>query len=932
VDEVVEVVRRPKAARPAVDDDRPLREDIRLLGRILGDTLRAQEGPDLFETVETIRQTAVRFRRENDPAARADLVRMLDALDVEATISVVRAFSYFSHLANIAEDQHQNRRARHDERAGKPPPDGSLARALARLAEAGVKAPRLRELLDAALVSPVLTAHPTEVRRKSILDREIAVARILAERDRIRATPRETAASEDALRREVTTMWQTRMLRRVKITVFDEVQNALAYYRYTLLAEVPRAYADLEDALDEAYRTPEPWQLPPVLRMGSWIGGDRDGNPFVTGEVLAYAVKEQSRAAMEHYLEQVHALGAELPVSLNLVGVSPQLRDLAEASPDRSEQRQDEPYRRVLVGVYARLAATAEQLNGQRAARPAAAGAKPYASASELLTDLETISASLVAHGGAELARGRLRDTIHAARAFRFHLAPIDLRQNSAVHERVVAELFSVAGEGGDYLKAGEEERVRRLAAELATPRLLASPFVRYSPETESELGIVRTARELQASHGPQSLPHYIVSMCGEVSDLLEPMLLLREAGLMTPGDEPSIAMRVIALFETIDDLRRSAEVMDAYLSRPEVAAFVRGSWGGVVEVMLGYSDSNKDGGFLTSSWEIYQAEVKLAELFERRGLLLRLFHGRGGSQGRGGGPAYQAILAQPAGAVRGQIRITEQGEVIAGKYSDRDIGRRNLETAVAATLEASLLELEGRRKPMAARAVMDELSATAYRAYRSLVYETPGFADYFRAATPLSEITELNLSSRPSSRKASNRIEDLRAIPWVFSWAQSRVLLPAWYGVGTALSQWSAGDPKARGAELRRMYARWPLFRTIVDNLDMVLAKTDMAIASRYAELVPDAALREAVFGRIRSEWELTRKAVLGITGEREPLGGNPALARAIKNRMPYIDPLNHLQVELLRRYRSGKMGDRVRRGIHLTINGIAAGLRNSG
>ncbi len=920
--------RRPETA----EEDQALREDIRLLGRVLGDTLRAHEGAEMFRTVETIRQTAVKFRREGDLAARAQLASMLDDLDVESTISVVRAFSYFSHLANLAEDQHQNRSVRHAERAGRPAPPGSLPLALKRFKVAGVTSNRLRSVLQQALISPVLTAHPTEVQRKSILDRQVAIARLLAERDRLQATPAEAAASERALRREVSTLWQTRMLRRVKLTVFDEVENALAYYRYTFLSEVPRLYAELEDALEQEYGASEPWQLPPILRMGSWIGGDRDGNPFVTRDVLVYAVRQQSRVVFDYYFEQIHELGAELPLSLRLVEVSPQLEDLAEASPDRSEQRLDEPYRRVLVGVYARLAATAERLNGQHPPRPPAAAAKPYASATDLVADLETLSSSLVANGGAEIARGRLRDTMHAARAFRFHLAAVDLRQSSEVHERVVAELFATAGAGGDYLAASEDERIARLVAELGTARPLASPFVSYSPETESELAISRAVRELQGGYGPQALPHYVVSKTASASDLLEAVLLLREAGLMMPGDEPTIAMRVIPLFETIDDLRRCAQVMEKFLSLPEVMALAKGSWGGLVEVMLGYSDSNKDGGFLTSSWEIYQAEVRLANLFAHLGLSLRLFHGRGGSVGRGGGPTYEAILAQPAGAVTGQIRITEQGEVIGSKYSDREIGKRNLETMVAATLESTLLDVEGRHRARAFRAVMDTLSETAYAAYRSLVYGTPGFSEYFRAATPLAEIAELNISSRPASRKASNRIEDLRAIPWVFSWAQCRVLLPGWYGFGSAVSAWKEADPRRRMAELRRMYARWPFFRTLMANLDMVMAKTDLAIASRYAELVADRELRQAIFGRIRGEWELARKAVLEITGQREFLGSSPALGRSLKNRIPYVDPLNHLQVELLKRYRSGKTGDRVRRGIHLTINGIAAGLRNSG
>jgi phosphoenolpyruvate carboxylase len=915
--------------------DAMLRDDIRLLGRLLGETIREGEGADLFQVVEDVRRLAVRFRRDGDPEARAELARRLDALEVEAAITVVRAFSYFSHLANIAEDRHKNRRFREERLAGAPPGEGSLALALERIKTRGVGPTLLRRVLDRAVISPVLTAHPTEVHRRSTLDRELAIGRLLADRDRYAHTREEMVRNEQALRREIVTLWQSRMLRLVKPTVSDEIENALTYYTHTFLSEVPRLYADFEDMLDESFPGLEPWQLPPLLRIGSWIGGDRDGNPFVDRDVLVHAIREQTRLALDHFLKEVHELGAELSISSAMTGVSPKLVELADASPDRSKRRADEPYRRVLVGVYARLAATSDRLAGQQPQRQPAAKAEPYATVEEFVTDLGVLSASLVSNGGIEIARGRLRALIYAARAFRFHLAPIDLRQNSDVHERVVAELLRRVGVEDDYLALDEPHRETRLLQELAVPRLLASPFLDYSDETRSELAIANAIRETQASHGQQALPHYVISKAASASDLLEVMLLMREAGIMRPGDEPAISVRVVPLFETIDDLRRCDAIMDRFLSMPGVMAIARGSWGGVVEIMLGYSDSNKDGGFLTSGWELYQAEVRLARLCRRHGLTLRLFHGRGGSVGRGGGPTYQAVLAQPTGSVGGQIRVTEQGEVIGSKYSDREVGRRNLETMIAATLEATLLDGEGEHDVALYGATMDRLSASAYEAYRQLVYETPRFNEYFRAATPLAEIAELNIGSRPASRKPSNLIEDLRAIPWVFSWAQSRVLLPGWYGFGSAVSallEAPDGTRNAATVELSRMYRGWPFFRMLVDNLEMVLTKTDMGIASRYAELVQDRALRDAIFARISAERDRSIAAVLAVTGEAELLGSSPALARAIRNRLPYLDPLNHLQVELLKRYRSRRTSERVARGIHMTINGIAAGLRNSG
>jgi phosphoenolpyruvate carboxylase len=927
---------RPSGAPPSTPpesdlDDTPVRQDIRLLGRLLGDTIRDIEGLELFQVVEDVRRLAIRFRREGDPEARSELAARLDALDLEAAITVVRAFSYFSHLANIAEDQDKNRRYRLDRIARIAPEDGSLALALKRIKTAGVKLASLRHVLERALVSPVLTAHPTEVQRRSILDRQLAIARLLADRSKNALSPEEDAENEESLRRQIDTLWQSRMLRLYKPTVHDEVENTLGYHRTTFLPEVPRLYADLEDMLEREFPVSEPWQLPPLLRLGTWIGGDRDGNPFVDHEVLRYAARRQSTIVLEHYLYEINELGAELSISSGMVDVSPKLAELAEASPDRSKRRSDEPYRRALVSIYARLAATAERLGGQAPMRHAVAAASPYSSPEELVIDLETMSASLMDHGGARLAKGRLRGLVHSVRAFRFHLAALDLRQNSEVHERVVAELITRVDHSQDYLAWPEERREERLVQELDTPQLLASPFLSYSPETASELAIVRAAKEVHDRYGAQAVPQYVVSMTHSASDLLEPLVLMREAGILKPGDEPTSGMRTVPLFETIDDLRGCDAIMRRFLSIPRVMALVRGSWGGVVEVMLGYSDSNKDGGFLTSSWELYQAEMRLAALCREMGLTLRLFHGRGGSVGRGGGPTYEAILAQPAGAVSGQIRITEQGEVIAGKYSDREVGRRNLETMVAATLEATLIDTESEVQTRAFRRTMDTLSRSAYQVYRALVYETPGFNEYFRAATPISEMADLNLGSRPASRKPSKRIEDLRAIPWVFSWAQSRVMLPGWYGVGTAVESFVEGKKKASTAELRRMYEGWPFLRMLVSNLEMVLSKTDMGIASRYADLVPDRALRDSIFSAIREERDRTIAMITTITG-RELLGDSPLLARAIRNRIPYIDPLNHLQVELLKRYRSGRASERVVRGIHLTINGIAAGLRNSG
>ena len=934
---------RPAHAR-STDKDLPLKEDIRLLGRLLGNVLREQEGEDVFQVVETIRQTAVHFRRETDAGAGAELDKLLRKLTRDQTISVVRAFSYFSHLVNIAEDRHHNRRRRAHLLAGSAPQQGSIAHGLAKLDAAGVQGAAVRRFFREALISPVLTAHPTEVQRKSTLDAEREIARLLAERD-APLTPKELARNTQMLHARVATLWQTRMLRYTRLTVADEIENALSYYRITFLHEVPELYEDIQREV--AAHFPQRHgdsEFPAFLQMGSWIGGDRDGNPNVNADTMRHALVRQATTIFDFYLDEVHALGAELSVSTLLTGVTPELEALADAAPDQPGHRTDEPYRRALIGLYARLAATARMLGAAHVLRQEVGAAAPYAHADEFVRDLGILADSLAANHGAALARPRLAPLMRAAAVFGFHLASLDMRQSSDVHERVVSELLERAGVEAGYATLDEEQKVALLLRELETPRLLHSPYLVYSDETESELAIVRAARDIRRRYGERAIRNYIISHTETVSDLLEVLLLQKEAGLLRfEADSVVAELMVIPLFETIPDLRRAPEIMEGFVTLPLVRNLIR-QRGKLQEVMLGYSDSNKDGGFLTSNWELYKAETRLVELFDRAGIKLRLFHGRGGTVGRGGGPSYDAILAQPAGTVNGQLRVTEQGEIIASKFSDPEIGRRNLELLVTATLEASLAPhgAEGRqaRKLQQFEAAMAELSERAYRAYRSLVYETPGFTDYFFAATPIAEIAELNIGSRPASRKASRRIEDLRAIPWGFSWGQCRLLLPGWYGFGSAVESWlqeDAGQSRARLALLRTMAKEWPFFATLLSNMDMVLAKTDLAVASRYAKLVADRKLRNAVFKRISNEHARAGLYLSQITGSKERLAKNPLLARSIKNRFAYLDPLNHLQVELIKRHRSAaaegrKLDDRVRRGIHLSINGIAAGLRNTG
>lgn len=914
----------------ADDKDQSLREDIRRLGRILGDTVRNQHGDEVFSLIETVRQNSIRFRRDADHAARQALENTLDTLTNDQTTHLIRAFSYFSHLVNLAEDQHHIRRTRAHLIAGSSPRRGSLAHTIETLFAGDNAAQNLESFFETAQVTPVLTAHPTEVQRKSILNCQMVITRLLDERDRMQLTPEESRANEDALQRAVLTLWQTRMLRMSKLSVLDEVENGLSFYDYTFLRELPHLYAGLEDLLASKDQRFEKVELPSFMRLGSWIGGDRDGNPFVTATVLEKTLVMQSTRAFKFYLEELHTLGSQLSMATLLVKVSPELVALAERSPDHSPHRADEPYRLAVSGVYARLATTFKNLLGLDPVIPPCGVAQAYESAEQLVADLDVIHQSLSDNGSLGITRGRLRHLRRAVRVFGFYLAPIDLRQNSDVHERVVAELLRAANPELDYLSLNEDQRIDVLISEISSARPLASPYLVYSEETQSELAIYRAACTAQKRYGKGAVPNCIISKTDGVSDMLELALLLKESGLLHPA-EGRLDVNIIPLFETIGDLQNSAPAMDRLLGIPAYARLLA-SRHNAQEVMLGYSDSNKDGGFLTSGWELYKAEIDLVEIFAKHQVRLRLFHGRGGSVGRGGGPSYQAILAQPAGAVQGQIRLTEQGEVITAKYANPEVGRRNLEVLAAATMEASLLahtELAPRPEFLKA---MEELSNNAFRAYRNMVYETEGFEQYFWESTVISEIAGLNIGSRPASRKKSTAIEDLRAIPWVFSWSQCRLMLPGWFGFGSAVQQYLQAHPADGLATLRAMFKDWSFFSTVLSNMEMVLAKSDIGIASRYAQLVKDESLRNRIFPRLEAEHALTIDVLKQISGREDLLSDNPLLKRSIVNRFPYLSPLNHVQVELLKRYRQGDEDERVRRGIHLSINGIAAGLRNSG
>ncbi|WP_348983643.1 phosphoenolpyruvate carboxylase [Brevundimonas sp. EYE_349] len=896
---------------PAADD--AMRDEVRLLGGILGEVIRKEGGEALYEHVEAVRQASIAYHRDpaSHPAKR--LEKLLTAMTVDQAAGLAHSFALFSLLANIAEDRATRRRARDQSEAGArlDTPEGTLKR----LAEQGVDKAAVTDLLREALVSPVLTAHPSEVRRKSVIDRIAAMSDLLDACDKAGAACTPGSITEP-LRRQIVILWATRLVRTQGLVVQDEIETVVSFLDRIFLHVAPKqlsAWRSLLDAPD----------LKPFMRVGTWVGGDRDGNPNVDAVVQGDAFRTQSRAVLNFYLDEVHALGAELSLAAELAEVSPALQALADAAQDPSPHRADEPYRRALTGVYARLAATYDKLGGSPPPRRALVAAEAYSGPNAFEADLKVLHESLVAQHGGVFANDRLTDLITAVEVFGFHMATLDLRQNSDVHERVVGDLLKVAGVCDDYAALDEESRLSALAAELASPRQLFSEYAEYQPETLKERAILQASARALAAFGPQAIRTHIVSKTDAASDLLEVYLLLKEVGLYRPEDPAACPIQAAPLFETIEDLRAARPTLERLLQEPSALAVAKAR--GVQEVMIGYSDSNKDGSYLTSGWELHEASRALVEVTQAHDLKLQLFHGRGGTVGRGGGSAFAGVLAQPEGTVQGRIRTTEQGEVIANKYGEPEIALRNLDALTCGAVLASLGKGQDHLFTADHGATLSDLSARSMAAYRKLVYETEGFVDYYRAATPIAEIADLKIGSRPSSRTASTRIEDLRAIPWVFSWSQSRVMLPGWYGFGSAVQGHDM-------AELKAMAETWPFFRTLVQNMEMVMAKSDMTIARRYSTLVSDASLAARIYGEIREEWQRTHDAILAINGHDSLLGGQPELDRLIRIRMPYVEPLNHVQIELIRRRRAGDEDPRVREGILLAINGVAAGLRNSG
>lgn len=890
--------------------DAALAADAEFLKQSLFNLLHEEASPLVVETVKLLSTS-------DDSAALIE--KVLPQLDEQQTHDLTLACGLFAQILNIAEDVHHERRRQIHEEAGHNSAEGSLTETVRKLKAGKVNGKALQQQLDNTVVTAVLTAHPTEVQRQTVLSFNRRIRALLPQRER--------CTNPDALaqlRREIDTvllgLWQTSETRRHKLSVNDEINNGVSIFPMSFFEALPKLYRTMERDFQTAYPGV---RVPNILKIGGWIGGDRDGNPFVSAETLRFAFRRHADAVFRFYRGELDKLYRELPLSIRRVKVNDDVMALAALSPDEEIARTEEPYRRAIAYIMARAMGKARSLGLGMGCK--FGFLEPYATVEEFLNDLKKLQRSLQENGSQLLAEGRLANIIRSVSVFGFHMMPLDLRQHAGKHADVVAELFQHAGLE-DYNSLNEEQKQAALLRELSHQRPLYSPFITYSDHTRHELAIFNEARKIKDEFGEDAVTQSIISNCEQPSDLLALALLLKESGLLVvENGKPHSRINIVPLFETIEALENACPVMETMFRLDWYDALLE-SRDNIQEIMLGYSDSNKDGGYVTSSWCLYQAELGLVELFKKYDVRMRLFHGRGGSVGRGGGPSYQAILAQPAGSVAGQIRITEQGEVITAKYADPGNAQRNLETLVAATLEASILP--DKKDPDAK--LMQDLSDVSFKYYRELITH-PDFIDYFLQTSPIQEIATLNLGSRPASRKTLARIQDLRAIPWVFSWMQNRLMLPAWYGFGSAVETLCEGNPDTLAA-LREHAQSNPFFQAMLSNMEQVMAKTDITLAENYAGLSESPDKAKIIFGMIKEEYQRSRKALLDLLQTEELLRDNRSLARSLALRIPYLNALNGLQVAMLKRLRKEPDNPHALLMVHLTINGVAQGLRNTG
>ena len=930
----------------SVANDKELRDRVKLFGRLLGEVLHAQAGGQVIKVVETLRKGFVALHKHEDPRRRARLMRLIDRLDPEMLTHVVRAFSVFFSLVNIAEELAQHRMRRHQVRAGGPLWRGSFDETVRWFHARGVSAEDLQQLLDRLVYMPVFTAHPTEARRRTLMQ---SLRRMFLLGERLndpRLGKEETQEISDQLAGEIQILWKTDEVRPRRPEVRTEIRNGLYYFRESLFQAVPTTYRFIEKAVRRVYGLGPDGKprlsVPSFLRFGSWIGGDRDGNPFVKPETTELAVRLQAEEILQEYIARVTALSQVLTYSVRMAQPSESLhaslrrdeRFAREVFATNPAQFQNEPYRRKLYLMRFRLEQTLAVVSNRnvRHMREAA-----YGSPAQFLADLYLLRDSLVSHGDANIADGQLKDLVRLAETFGFHLMSLDVRQEASVHSSAVAEILTAAGRA-DYAALDEAARLRLLSELITASQPLEFERARLTDRSRETLEVFELMARLQEEVSLEVFGAYVISMTHTASNVLEVMFLASLARLARHDGlgRWHCTIRIAPLFETIDDLANAEQVLETLLDNPVYAALLSAS-GNVQEVMLGYSDSAKDGGALASAWYLYEAQTKITRITAARSVGCRLFHGRGGTIGRGGGPTHEAILAQPPGTVHGEIKFTEQGEVLYYKYSNAETAAYELAMGMTGLMKASLNLVQ----PVAPDrdehlAVMRELARHGEDSFRTLTDRTPGFIDYFYEATPVTEIGLLNIGSRPSHRKKVDRSKSsVRAIPWVFGWAQSRHTLPAWYGLGSALSAWGGSDP-GRMAQLRAMYREWPFFRALLSNTQMSLFKAHMGIAHEYAELCVDTATRERIYGMVREEFERTLTLVLAASESKELIEENPALQMSLTRRNPYLDPLNHIQIALLKRYRADPGSD-TEVPVWLdpllrSINAIAAGMRNTG
>ncbi|MFD2610813.1 phosphoenolpyruvate carboxylase [Paenibacillus gansuensis] len=913
-----------------------LRRDVRFLGNILGEVLVHQGGTELLDIVEKIREMSKSLRANFVPSLFEEFKNTIRGLEADNRHQVIRAFAIYFQLVNIAEQNHRIRRKRDYERsAGENIQPGSIESVIMELKDSNIPMEEVQQLLQGISLELVMTAHPTEAMRRAVLAIHKRIADEVMQLDNPTITYREREQLREKLLNEVITLWQTDELRDRKPTVIDEVRNGMYYFDQTLFDVLPDVYQELERCLDKYYPG-HAWHVPTYLRFGSWIGGDRDGNPSVTAKITWETLKMHRQLVLHKYGEILKELNGVLSFSANLVDVTPALLESIEQDRKQMEiksvdrwRNEKEPYRVKLSYMREKL------INTGLADAPASA---KYGSPQELIQDLSTIDQSLRNHYADFVADSYIKKTIRQVELFGFHLVALDVRQHSKEHENAMTEILAHMNIVSNYAELEEEAKIELLHELLKDPRPLTSPYAEYTESTQECLDVYKTIQAAQKEFGVDCISSYLISMTQGASDMLEVMVFAKEVGLYRRDAEGKVicTLQSVPLFETIDDLHAAPAIMDTLFNIPAYRQGVEAK-GNMHEIMLGYSDSNKDGGMITANWELRVALNEITNTGNKHGVKLKFFHGRGGALGRGGMPLNRSILAQPAHTIGGGIKITEQGEVLSSRYAMQPIAYRSLEQATSALITAALLA----RYPQSPQqehkwdAIIKQISEAAQEKYQDLIFRDPDFLSFFKESTPLPEIGELNIGSRPSKRKNSDRFEDLRAIPWVFSWTQSRYLLPAWYAAGTALQSYYNGNEENMKT-LRTMYEQSSFFRTMIDSLQMALAKADLLIAKEYANMIKNKETEQRIFGGIMEEYKITSELILMITGQQEILDNVPVIQESIRLRNPYVDPLSYLQVQLITELRAlreqGEDDPDLLREVLLTINGIAAGLRNTG